>query len=152
MPHLLELYLNPANSEGVEPAPNSTLLNDAQNIQFAITPGKTYRLRIINVSNMGSNYIQFQGHNVTVIAVDGVNVEPVTTSTLYINTAQRMDVLLTAKPTVTQNYYFVSSVDQDMYGGDFDIDNPVAYGYLVYNSKLTIASRVCARRRRTRSA
>jgi len=135
---MLKWYLSASNGDGVEPAPNSTLLNDAQNIHLAITPGKTYRLRIINVSAMASNYIQFEGHNMTIIAVDGVNVEPFITSSIYISAAQRMDVLLTAKPTVDQNYYFASSADQDMYGGDFDISNPVAYGYLVYNSKLPL--------------
>ena len=138
MPTMLKWYLSAANGDGVEPAPNSTLLNDAQNIRLAITPGKTYRLRIINVSAMASNYIQFEGHNMSIIAVDGVNVEPTIASSIYINTAQRMDVLLTAKPNADRNYYFVSSADQDMYGGDFDIANPVAYGYLVYNSKLPL--------------
>ncbi|KAE9369327.1 multicopper oxidase [Stipitochalara longipes BDJ] len=138
MPTMLKWYLSAANSDGVEPAPNSTLLNDGQNIRLAITPGKTYRLRIINTSAMGSNFISFQGHDLTVIAVDGVNVEATTTSSIYISAAQRMDVLLTAKPTAQQNYFFVSSLDQDMYGGDFDISNPTAYGYLVYNSKLSL--------------
>jgi iron transport multicopper oxidase len=138
MPTLLKWYLSAANGDGVEPAPNSTLLNDGQNAQLAITPGNTYRLRIINVSNMASNFISFEGHELTVIAVDGVNVEAATTSSLYINTAQRMDVLLTAKPTAQQNHFFVSSLDQSMYGGNFDITNPVAYGYLVYNSKLPL--------------
>jgi len=138
MPTLLGLYLNPANGDGEEPAPNSTLLNDAQNIKFNITPGKTYRLRIINLSAMASNYIEFQGHELTVIAVDGVPVQAAATSSVYIATAQRMDVLLTAKPTATQNYFFVSSLDQTMYGGYFNIAYPNAYGYLVYNSQLPL--------------
>jgi iron transport multicopper oxidase len=138
MPTLLGLYLNPANSAGVEPAPNSTLVNDSQNIQFAITPGKRYRLRIINMSAMASNYIQLQGHEMTVIAVDGVNVEAATTASIYIATAQRYDVLFTAKPTATQNYFFISSLDQTMYGGYFDISIPNAYGYLVYDPHLPL--------------
>jgi len=74
----------------------------------------------------------------TVIAVDGVPVQAAATSSVYIATAQRMDVLLTAKPTATQNYFFVSSLDQTMYGGYFNITYPNAYGYLVYNSQLPL--------------
>ena len=138
MPELLGLYLNPANNAGVEPAPNSTLVNDSENIKFAITPGKTYRLRIINVSNMASNYVQLIDHEMTVIAVDSVNVEPATTESIYIATAQRYDVLFTAKSTASQNYFFISSLDQTMYGGVFDITVPNAYGYLVYNPLLPL--------------
>lgn len=138
MPELLGLYLNPNNAEGVEPAPNSTLLNDSDSVKFSITPGKTYRLRIINVSNMASNFVQLIGHEMTIIAVDGVSVEPATTESIYIATAQRYDVLFTAKSTATQNYFFISSLDQSMYGGYFDIAVPNAYGYLVYNSQLPL--------------
>jgi iron transport multicopper oxidase len=138
MPELLGLYLSPANSAGVEPAPNSTLVNDSENIKFAITPGKTYRLRIINVSNMASNYIQLIDHEMTIIAVDCINVEPATTESIYIATAQRYDVLFTAKSTATQNYFFISSLDQSMYGGYFNITIPNAYGYLVYNPLLPL--------------
>src|SRR5271163_222710 len=99
MPELLGKYLSPANPSGVEPAPNSTLVNDSKNIEFLITPRKTYRLRIINVSNMASNYIQLIDHEMTIIAVDSVNVEPATTESIYITTAQRYDVLFTAKDT-----------------------------------------------------
>ena len=138
MPELLGKYLSPANPSGVEPAPNSTLVNDSENIEFLITPGKTYRLRIINVSNMASNYIQLIDHEMTIIAVDSVNVELATTDSLYITTAQRYDVLFTAKDTATKNYFFISSLDQTMYGGYFDITIPNAYGYLVYNPLLPL--------------
>jgi iron transport multicopper oxidase len=138
MPELLGKYLSPANPSGVEPAPNSTLVNDSENIEFLITPGKTYRLRIINVSNMASNYIQLIDHEMTIIAVDSVNVEPATTESIYITTAQRYDVLFTAKDTATKNYFFISSLDQTMYGGYFDITIPNAYGYLVYNHLLPL--------------
>lgn len=138
MPPLLELYLNPANSGGVEPAPNSTLINDSTNIKYPVTPGLTYRVRIISMSAMAANYIEFEGHEMTVIAVDCVPVVAATTSSIYISAAQRVDVLINAKPTATQNYFFISSLDQTMYGGYFDIALPNAYGYLVYNPALPL--------------
>lgn len=138
MPPLLGFYLSDANSEGVEPAPNSTLLNDSTNLKFSVTPGLTYRVRIINVSAMGANYIWMEGHNLTVIAVDGVPVVRAPASSIYISTAQRVDVLFTAKTVSTQNYFFISSLDETMYGGYFDIALPNAYGYLVYNPALPL--------------
>jgi iron transport multicopper oxidase len=87
---------------------------------------------------MASNFVQLMDHEMTIIAVDGVNVEPATTESIYIATAQRYDVLFTAKPTVTQNYFFISSLDQSMYGGSFDIAMPNSYGYLVYNPLLPL--------------
>jgi iron transport multicopper oxidase len=87
---------------------------------------------------MASNFFQLIGHEMTIIAVDSVNVEPATTESIYIATAQRYDVLFTAKPIATQNYFFISSLDQSMYGGYFDIAIPNAYGYLVYNPALPL--------------
>jgi iron transport multicopper oxidase len=138
MPPLLGLYLSDANSGGVEPAPNSTLINDSTNLKVSITPGSTYRVRIINMGAMGANYVWFEGHEMTVIAVDSVPVVAATTSSIYISAAQRVDVLITAKTVTTQNYFFISSLDQTMYGGYFDIALPNAYGYLVYNPALPL--------------
>lgn len=87
---------------------------------------------------MAANYIWLEGHEMTVIAVDGVPVVRAATSTVYISTAQRIDILFTAKTVATQNYFFISSLDQTMYGGYFDIAYPNAYGYLVYNPALPL--------------
>jgi iron transport multicopper oxidase len=140
MPELLLSYLSPENSDGIEPAPNTTILNDSPGpLKLSVTPGKTYRVRIINVSNMASNQIWIQDHNFTVIAVDGVNVQAATNvQSLYIATAQRVDILFTAKKTTNQNYFFISMLDEGMYGDPTTIDVPNAFGYLVYNPALPL--------------
>jgi iron transport multicopper oxidase len=134
MPDLLSSYLNAYNEEGIEPCPNSTLLNDSVNIKFSITPGKTYRLRVISMASFVAHYVEIDGHEMTVIAVDSVSVNPTNASSIYVAVAQRYDILFTAKSDATQNYFFISSIDQTMIGGEFSITNPNAYGYLVYNS------------------
>ena len=73
-----------------------------------------------------------------VIAVDGVNVMPYPAQSLYIATAQRVDVLFTAKWTKHKNYFFVSSLDKTMYGESSSITVADAYGYLVYDSALPL--------------
>lgn len=138
MPELLPLYLNPNNAEGVEPAPNSTLINDASNITLSITPGKTYRLRVIAMGNFVAHRFAIDGHQMTIIAVDSVKVHPTTASSIYVAVGQRYDVLFTAKPTATKNYFFISSIDTTMIGGDYSITYPNAYGYLVYNPSLPL--------------
>ena len=138
MPELLLQYLNPNNNEGIEPSPNSTLLNGSQNIKFQITPGVTYRLRIISMATFVGHYVSLIDHTMNIIAVDSVSVHEAATSSIYISVAQRFDILFTAKPTASQNYFFVSSIDQTMIGGIFLITYPQAYGYLVYNPLLPL--------------
>ena len=138
MPDLLLQYLNPNNDQGIEPSPNSTLLNDSQNIKFSITPGLTYRLRIISMSTFVGHYVSLIGHTMNVIMVDSCTVHEAPASSIYISVAQRYDILFTAKPTATQNYFFVSSIDQTMIGGTYTLTYPQAYGYLVYNHLLPL--------------
>jgi len=138
MPYLLLQYLNPDNDQGIEPAPNSTLLNDSQNIKFSITPGKTYRLRIISMATFVGHYVSLIGHTMNVIMVDSCLVHKAPASSIYITVAQRYDILFTAKPTASQNYFFVSSIDQTMIGGTYTLTYPQAYGYLVYNPALPL--------------
>jgi iron transport multicopper oxidase len=138
MPELLPKYLSPENSAGVEPSPNSTLVNDSSNITFAITPGKTYRLRIISMANFVGHYFEIEGHEMTIIAVDSVNVHKANASSIYVAVGQRYDILFTAKSSTKKNYFFISSIDQSMIGGDFTIVYPNAFGYLIYNPALPL--------------
>lgn len=141
MPDLLLKYLSPENSDGVEPAPNTTLINDALSTMLKVKPNTTYRLRIINISNMASMQFKIQSHAMTVIAVDGVNVEKFVVpqdQSLYIATAQRVDILFTTKPTANQNYFFVSSLDMDMYGDPSTVTRNTSFGYLQYNPALPL--------------
>jgi L-ascorbate oxidase len=61
-----------------------------------VTSGKTYRLRVINGGMLTYLTMQIQGHNMTIIAADGVPTDPLTVTSLDVNIGQRYDVLLTA--------------------------------------------------------
>ena len=70
-----------------------------------VEPGKTYRLRIINVGDLSYMNFLIEGHNLTVVEVDGHYVEPfVTTVGLEVNIGNRYSVLLTADQAVA-NYW-----------------------------------------------
>lgn len=90
------------------------LLNETQNYKWIVEPNTTYKLRLINMGALVSQYIWFEEHDVTVVEVDGVYVEPYTTDRIYITVAQRYTVLLKTKNSTSTNYPFMTSFDTDM--------------------------------------
>ncbi|KAK9475095.1 Cupredoxin [Dipodascopsis tothii] len=127
-------FLNLANPTGAEPIPDHNLLNDTVGLKWAVEAGKTYRVRIINIGAFVSQYIWFEGHTMTIIEVDGVNVEPAETDMIYITAAQRYSVLITAKNDTSANYPFVASFDTDMLDTMPDTLNINATAWVSYNS------------------
>lgn len=119
-PYLVNLYQTQpkGKAKGVEPVPDSTLINDSQNVKFSFVPGTRYLFRIINIGGFASNLITFDGHNMTIVEMDGVATVPTVTSTIKIATAQRYVVIVTALPTATKNYGILSAMDPGMFSGD----------------------------------
>lgn len=59
--------------------------------------GKCYRLRIIAMMSNVENYIlRLAGHNMTLVALDGVEVDPIMVSTLNMHIGERADVIVCA--------------------------------------------------------
>jgi iron transport multicopper oxidase len=146
MPGLLNTYLSATeNPSGDEPVPFSNLINESQNVKFNIQPGKTYFVRVISMSAFSANQLIFDGHEMTIIEVDGVYVEKQTTSAIYVAAAQRYGVLITAKPTANKNYAFLASFDLNMFNDPFEQTptlNPNVTGYLVYNENAPLPGEV----------
>lgn len=112
MPSLLKGFISVANPTGAEPVPQSALINDAQNVSFAVQPGKTYFFRIINIAAFAAQYIWFEGHTMEIIEVDGVWTERQKADMIYVTAAQRYGVLITAKNSTDANFAIVGSMDQ----------------------------------------
>jgi iron transport multicopper oxidase len=112
-PYLIEYYQSAQNAAngGPEPIPDTGLLNDGQDLQMKIQPGKTYLLRVINTGNFVGTFLRIPGHNLTIVEVDGVYVDPYVVDTLYLTTAQRYGVLLTTSSTPDQNYLVQARLD-----------------------------------------
>ena len=80
---LLPTFFSLANPGGAEPVPDSALIYFAQNATnmqgfndnatLNFVPGKTYRLRVINVSAFSAFYFWIDGHDMRIIEVDGVS-------------------------------------------------------------------------------
>lgn len=108
---LIPKFLNKANPTGAEPVPQSALINDTQNLTVSIQPGKTYLFHLVNVGAFAGQYFWFEGHNMTIVEVDGIYTDPAEAEMLYISAAQRYSFLLTAKNETTTNYAFMGSMD-----------------------------------------
>lgn len=117
-PPLINYYQsvdNAYNNNGAEPVPNSILINEAQNVQFAMVPGKKYLFRVINMGAFAPQYLQFDQHDMTVVEIDGVYTQPYTVSQLFVTAAQRYSVIITAKATSSKNFAIKSSMYTDMF-------------------------------------
>jgi iron transport multicopper oxidase len=51
----------------------SGLINDNANATFNFETGKTYRIRIINMSGFATFFFSIDGHEMEIIEVDGVS-------------------------------------------------------------------------------
>lgn len=118
--------------------PNSALMNDTQNLQIPVEPGKTYFIRIINMAAFAPQYFWIEGHTFRIIEVDGIYHEPADANQIYIAPAQRYSILLTTKNTTTENFAIVGSMDQDLFDTVPATLNPNVTSYLVYNKQASI--------------
>jgi iron transport multicopper oxidase len=108
---LIPQFMSKSNPTGAEPIPQSALLNDRQNLTIAVQPGKTYLFHVVNVGAFAGQYIWFEGHNMTIVEVDGVYTEKAEAEMIYLTTAQRCSFMITTKNETSTNYAFVGSMD-----------------------------------------
>ncbi|KAI9277183.1 Cupredoxin [Phascolomyces articulosus] len=128
----LDAFLSQYNPTGAEPVPQSGLIMNTHDASFDFVPGKTYRLRLINMSGFSMFYVSIDGHDLDVIEVDGVDTERETVKSVYLTAAQRVSVLVTAKNTTDTNYYLRADMDTDMFDTlpedlDYNLAAPVYY-------------------------
>jgi iron transport multicopper oxidase len=94
-------------------------VNDNAKMHFQ--PGKTYKIRIVNMSALASEfspalkcaeapthaavfYIALDQHDIYVIETDGIEIEPYKLEVITISVAQRYSILVTAKNETNLNY------------------------------------------------
>lgn len=111
MATLIPKFLNKKNPTGAEPVPQNALLNDTQNLTISLEPGKTYLFRVVNIGAFASQYLWFEGHNMTIVEVDGVYTEEAEAEMIYVSAAQRYSFLLTTKNETQSNFAFIASMD-----------------------------------------
>lgn len=141
MPDLLAGFIAKSNPTGAEPVPQSALLNDTTSIAIpvdssSINGTKTYLIRVVNMGAFAGQYLWFEGHNMTVVEVDGVYTKAQTASMLYLTAGQRYSFLITSRnesaPDV-RNFAFAASMDTTMFDTVPPDLNPNVTGWLVYD-------------------
>ena len=95
------------------------LLNGQRASHFSqAKPGEEIRLRVVNASASSYQYLQFAGGPMTIIATDGVDIEPLKVDKLRIAIAETYDVLITL-PDHKQYEFRASSEDGTGYSSLF---------------------------------
>ncbi|KAL7624079.1 hypothetical protein AAE478_005636 [Parahypoxylon ruwenzoriense] len=133
MADLIPAFISKGNPTGAEPVPQAALFNDTQNLKVHVEPGKTYLFRVINIGAFAGQYLWFEGHNMTIVEVDGVYHQPAEADMIYLSTAQRCSFLVTIKNETTTNYAFVASMDTTLFDTLPDDLNYNVTGWLVYD-------------------
>eukprot|EP01124_Arcella_intermedia_P012159 TRINITY_DN1845_c0_g2_i1.p1 TRINITY_DN1845_c0_g2~~TRINITY_DN1845_c0_g2_i1.p1 ORF type:complete len:530 (+),score=59.12 TRINITY_DN1845_c0_g2_i1:42-1631(+) len=131
---LLPGYL--ASLTGNEPVPESILLNGVGQFgciscpysKIEVPQNSVIRLRVVNQAAMAIISFSIDGFQLTVIEVDGVEVNPATFDVIRLNAAQRYSVLVTAnKPVGT--YLMRAEMDPTVFFAP--PVNPIALGNFV---------------------
>ncbi|KAL7413963.1 Cupredoxin [Mrakia frigida] len=131
---MLDWFLNRFNPTGAEPVPESSLLYVASNGSYLVpqadlaqgtgvsdratinfVPGKTYRLRFINMSALAMFHVWMDGHDMQIIEADGVELTPYPVENFPIAVAQRYSVLVTARNDTTANWVLHADMDPQMF-------------------------------------
>lgn len=111
---LTKSFFSVYNPTGAEPIPQNLLFNGFMNGTISVDTDKTYYVRLINIGGFVSQYFWIEDHKLTVVAVDGVFVEPYECDKIYITVAQRYDFLVTTMSNATRNYAMMQQFDTDM--------------------------------------
>lgn len=129
-PKFLSIY----NPTGAEPVPQYLIFNEGFNVSVPVKPNTTYLLHLMNIGALGAVFLWFEDHNMTIVEVDGIYVEPQEVETIYITTAQRYAVLLTTKDTTDRNYAIVSAFDTGLFDRPEDCLTHNTTNWLEYNA------------------
>lgn len=65
-----------------------------------IKPVSTVRLRLINHSSYFSYWFSIESHNLTIVEMDGVEIEPIVSTGVHVNIGQRYSVIINATQDV----------------------------------------------------
>ncbi|POS76161.1 multicopper oxidase [Diaporthe helianthi] len=80
----------------------------------SIKAGTTMRLRLINHSSYLSYWFSIDSHPLTIVEIDGVEVEPIVSQGVHVNIGQRYSVIISATEKVG-DYTIRSSLEKDCF-------------------------------------
>lgn len=131
-------FLSRYNPTGAEPIPRNSLFNETKNVTWLVKPDTTYMLRLLNMGLFTSQHFAIEDHQLTVVEIDGVYVEPYTVDLLYITVAQRYTVLVKTKKLTKKNFRMLNVIDMpmlDVIPKDLQI---ISTNYVVYDDDASL--------------
>ncbi|KAF5681689.1 cell surface ferroxidase [Fusarium circinatum] len=135
MQTLIPEFMRKGNPTGAEPVPQAALMNETQDLKVPVQKGKTYFLRLANFGAFAGQYFWIEGHNMTIVEVDGAYTKPAPANMVYLSAGQRCSVLVTTKEDSLENFPIVASMDTDLFDVLPDDLNWNVTGWLVYNEE-----------------
>lgn len=142
-------FMTVSNPSGAEPIPKSHLMyfqhtpwngqasnlpGFNENATLHFEPGKTYRLRLVNMASLAMFYFWIEGHQMEIIEVDGVDTQAFPVDHVSISVAQRVSVLVRAREDADPKNWRINLVaDGDMYDNILDdlqmnVTSTISYG------------------------
>jgi hypothetical protein len=109
-PGFMSLY----NPTGAEPIPDSFLFNNSISQSSPVQAGKTYLIRLINISAFVGQYFWIEDYTMRIVEMDGVYVDEAEADKLYLSVAQRYAILVTMKNSTEKNYRMVRVADSSL--------------------------------------
>ena len=92
-----------------------------ENATLPFEPGKTYRLRLINMSATTVFDFWIDGHDMEIIEADGVDVERYPTDTVQVAVGQRYSVLVKARDEPTKDWSIHANMERVTFGDVGDL-------------------------------
>ncbi|TFK32861.1 laccase 2 precursor [Crucibulum laeve] len=130
---LADWYHTVAPSAGLVPTADATLINGKGRSAggltvplsvIDVTAGTSYRFRLISISCDPNYVFSIDGHTMTIIEVDGVNVTPLVVDSIQIFAGQRYSFVLTADQDVG-NYWIRANPNVGTTGFDGGINSAI---------------------------
>lgn len=132
MPELISQFHTSGN--GLEPVPDSFLINDGKDANYPVESGKGYFFRILNIGAFPTFFFSIEDHDFQIVEIDGVYTVPTKASTLLVGAAMRYGILVLAKTNTTKNFDITVVADAGMFQTAFTGKSLVASGSLQYDS------------------
>ncbi|WAR03598.1 ASO-like protein, partial [Mya arenaria] len=112
---IFEIQSGLINGRGRFYEENNVDHNGAPLTVYDVQPGKVYRFRVIATGALYPFRVSVDNHNLTVIASDGYDLEPVVTESFIINPGERFDFKIIADQTVGNYWIRGISIVQGRY-------------------------------------
>lgn len=93
---------------------NTPSCTGGQAYTTTIKPGSTLRLRLINHSSYLSYWFSIDGHELTIVEIDGIEVDPIVSTGVHVNIGQRYSVMINATQEVGE-YTIRSTLERECF-------------------------------------